>query len=133
MAHRKDGGAAASPLRPGLQGCDITDLEFDSATDPKEGGNGDLLPSHAPQINVLESFIAFCSGVVLRAFYHGTEAAVKRPRIKVTLNPRDLKKFTLEVTTMCKVSTSHRPAAVSPADIFRRSTTRTACKYSAPA
>ena len=43
MAHRKDGAAAASPLRAGLQGCDVSDLEFDSATDPKEGGNGDLL------------------------------------------------------------------------------------------
>jgi hypothetical protein len=40
MAQKKTGGTAASPLRPG---CDVSDLEFDSATDPKEGGNGDLL------------------------------------------------------------------------------------------
>ena len=47
----------------------------------------------------------------MRAFYNGTEAAVKRPRIKVTLNPRDLKKFTMEVTTMCKASTPpHLPS-----------------------
>ena len=44
------------------------------------------------------------SGVVLRAFHNGTEAAVKRPKIKVTLNPRELKKFTQEVMTMLKAS-----------------------------
>jgi hypothetical protein len=44
----------------------------------------------------------FVSGVVLRAFHNGTEAAVKRPKIKVTLNPRELKKFTQEVMTMIK-------------------------------
>jgi hypothetical protein len=44
----------------------------------------------------------FVSGVVLRAFHNGTEAAVKRPKIKVTLNPRELKKFTQEVMTMLK-------------------------------
>jgi hypothetical protein len=46
----------------------------------------------------------FVSGVVLRAFHNGTEAAVKRPKIKVTLNPRELKKFTQEVMTMIKAS-----------------------------
>jgi len=46
----------------------------------------------------------FVSGVVLRAFHNGTEAAVKRPKIKVTLNPRELKKFTQEVITMIKAS-----------------------------
>jgi hypothetical protein len=43
-----------------------------------------------------------CAGVVLRAFHNGTEAAVKRPKVKVTLNPRELKKFTQEVMTMLK-------------------------------
>ena len=51
----------------------------------------------------------FVAGIVLRAFHNGTEAAVKRPKIKVTLNPRELKKFTQEVTTMFKASDSHRP------------------------
>ncbi len=46
----------------------------------------------------------FVSGVVLRAFHNGTEAAVKRPKIKVTLNARELKKFTQEVMTMLKAS-----------------------------
>ncbi len=46
----------------------------------------------------------FAAGVVLRAFLNGTEAAVKRPKIKITLNPRELKKFTQEVTTMLKAS-----------------------------
>ncbi len=51
----------------------------------------------------LSIFVAnFVSGVVLRAFHNGTEAAVKRPKIKVTLNPRELKKFTQEVMTMIK-------------------------------
>jgi hypothetical protein len=51
----------------------------------------------------LSIFVAnFVPGVVLRAFHNGTEAAVKRPKIKVTLNPRDLKKFTQEVITMIK-------------------------------
>jgi hypothetical protein len=40
MAQKKAGGTAVSQLRPG---CDVSDLKFDSATDPKEGGNGDLL------------------------------------------------------------------------------------------
>ena len=44
----------------------------------------------------------FVAGLVLRAFLNGTEAAVKRPKIKVTLNPRELKKFTQEVMTMIK-------------------------------
>jgi hypothetical protein len=47
----------------------------------------------------------YCAaGVVLRAFLNGSEAAVKRPKIKVTLNPRDLQKFKQEVTTMLKAS-----------------------------
>ena len=46
----------------------------------------------------------FAAGVVLRAFLNGTEAAVKRPKIKVTLNQRELKQFTQEVTTMIKAS-----------------------------
>ena len=46
----------------------------------------------------------FAAGVVLRAFLNGTEAAVKRPKIKVTLNARELKQFTQEVTTMIKAS-----------------------------
>jgi hypothetical protein len=33
-------GAVASPQLPGLHLCDISDLKFDSATDPKEGGFG---------------------------------------------------------------------------------------------
>ncbi len=49
--------------------------------------------------------VLFCvPGVVLRAFLNGTEAAVKRPKMKVTLNTRDLKKFTQEVNTMIKAS-----------------------------
>jgi hypothetical protein len=51
----------------------------------------------------------FVAGVVLRAFLNGTEAAVKRPKIKVTLNQRELKKFTQEVTTMVKASNALRP------------------------
>ena len=50
----------------------------------------------------------FAAGVVLRAFLNGTEAAVKRPKIKVTLNPRELKKFSQEVTTMLKASSALR-------------------------
>ncbi len=44
------------------------------------------------------------AGIVLRAFLNGTEAAVKRPKSKVVLNPRDLRKFTQEVATMLKAS-----------------------------
>jgi hypothetical protein len=40
---------------------------------------------------------------VLRAFKHGTEVALKCPRNKITLNARDLKSFTQEVTTMARV------------------------------
>ena len=54
----------------------------------------------------------FAAGVVLRAFLNGTEAAVKRPKIKVTLNPRDLKKFTQEVNTMIKASNLLRSCAL---------------------
>ncbi len=55
----------------------------------------------------------FVAGVVLRAFHNGTEAAVKRPKVKVTLNPRELKKFTQEVTTMFKASDAHGPHCLS--------------------
>ena len=51
----------------------------------------------------------FVAGIVLRAFHNGTEAAVKRPKMKVTLIPRELKKFTQEVTTMFKASNALRP------------------------
>jgi len=44
------------------------------------------------------------AGVVLRAFYQGTEVAVKRPKIKLTLNARDLKRLTQEVHAMHKAS-----------------------------
>jgi hypothetical protein len=59
-----------------------------------------------PVIRDRVSFVVanFVPGVVLRAFHNGTEAAVKRPKIKVTLNPRELKKFTQEVMTMLKAS-----------------------------
>ena len=60
----------------------------------------DCMPNAAPH---------FVAGIVLRALHNGTEAAVKRPKIKVTLNPRELKKFTQEVTTMFKASTALRP------------------------
>jgi hypothetical protein len=43
-------------------------------------------------------------GVVLRAFFNGTEAAVKRPKAKLTLSARDLKMFSKEVQTMLKAS-----------------------------
>ena len=56
--------------------------------------------------------ILLVAGVVLRAFLNGTEAAVKRPKVKVTLNPRDLKKFTQEVTTMLKASDARGPFAL---------------------
>ncbi len=55
-------------------------------------------------LNVFLCILYSAAGVVLRAFLNGTEAAVKRPKVKVTLNARDLKKFTQEVTTMFKVS-----------------------------
>lgn len=44
------------------------------------------------------------AGVVLRAFYEGTEVAVKRPKMKLTLNARDLKRLTQEVHAMHKAS-----------------------------
>ncbi len=44
------------------------------------------------------------AGVVLRAFFNGTEAAVKRPKAKFTLSARDLKMFSKEVQTMLKAS-----------------------------
>ena len=113
MSQASGSGAAASPQLPGLQLCDISDLKFDSATEPKEGGNGNV---NAPQChtmltvdNALNSYLV--AGVVLRAFLNGTEAAVKRPKVKVTLNPRDLKKFTQEVTTMLKASDARGPPA----------------------
>ncbi len=104
-------GAAASPQLPGLQLCDISDLILDSATEPKEGGNGNVDAPHTMLTieNALISYIV--AGVVLRAFLNGTEAAVKRPKVKVTLNPRDLKKFTQEVTTMLKASDARGPLA----------------------
>ena len=60
----------------------------------------DCMPNAAPH---------FVAGIVLRALHNGTEAAVKRPKIKVTLNQRELKKFTQEVTTMLKASSALRP------------------------
>ena len=111
MSQASGSGAAASPQLPGLQLCDISDLILDSATEPKEGGNGNIDAPHTMSTvdNALISY--FVAGVVLRAFLNGTEAAVKRPKVKVTLNPRDLKKFTQEVTTMLKASDARGPPA----------------------
>jgi hypothetical protein len=50
MSQASGSGAAASPQLPGLQLCDISNLKFDSATDPKEGGSGNTIrctPRHA--------------------------------------------------------------------------------------
>ena len=112
MSQASGKGAGASPQLPGLQLCDISDLKFDSATEPKEGGNGNVNAPHTMLTvdNALISYIV--AGVVLRAFLNGTEAAVKRPKVKVTLNPRDLKKFTQEVTTMLKASDARGPFAL---------------------
>ena len=62
---------------------------------------------------------------MLRAFLKGTEVAVKRPRVKITLNPQQLKTFTREVTTMLKASGLY-PVVAPSSDISYRSTTRTA-------
>jgi hypothetical protein len=37
----------ASPQLPGLQACEISDLTLDTATEPKEGGNGNTVAPHA--------------------------------------------------------------------------------------
>jgi hypothetical protein len=72
--------------------------------------------------HMLDVIAYFAAGVVLRAFLNGTEAAVKRPKIKVTLNPRDLKKFTQEVNTMIKASNllsfAPHPTAISAAQLL---------------
>jgi hypothetical protein len=44
MAQATGRGAAASLQLSGLQVCDISDLTFDSATEPKEGGYGMFTP-----------------------------------------------------------------------------------------
>ena len=43
MAQAAGGGAAAPPQLPGLQVCDISDITFDSSTEPKEGGFGNAM------------------------------------------------------------------------------------------
>ena len=43
MAQATGGGAAAPQQLPGLQVCDISDITFDSATEPKEGGFGNAM------------------------------------------------------------------------------------------
>ena len=43
------------------------------------------------------------AGQVLRAFFKGREVAVKRPIVELTLNDRDLKVFTREVSVQAKV------------------------------
>jgi hypothetical protein len=44
----------------------------------------------------------------MRVFYNGTEAALKRPKVNVALNARDLRDFEKEVATMFKVNTTFR-------------------------
>ena len=60
-------------------------------------------PSPPPPLAPLSVSFACGAGVVLRAFKQGTEVALKCPKNKITLNPRDLKSFTQEVTTMARV------------------------------
>ena len=43
MAQSAGGGTAAPPQLPGLQVCDISDITFDPATEPKEGGFGNAM------------------------------------------------------------------------------------------
>jgi hypothetical protein len=50
MAQSSGRGATASLHFTGLQVCDISDLIFDPATEPKEGGNGNAL--HAAPLKV---------------------------------------------------------------------------------
>lgn len=45
----------ASPQLPGLQACEISDLTLDTATEPKEGGNGNTVAPHA----ALQNFDGF--------------------------------------------------------------------------
>jgi hypothetical protein len=74
---------------------------------------------------MLDVIAYFAAGVVLRAFLNGTEAAVKRPKIKVTLNPRDLKKFTQEVNIMIKASNLLR--SPPDGDLISSAACRAAC------
>jgi hypothetical protein len=43
VAQFTGGGTAAPPQLPGLQMCDISDITFDPATEPKEGGFGNAM------------------------------------------------------------------------------------------
>ncbi len=62
-----------------------------------------MMPPAPPPLTPLPVSFTCGAGVVLRAFKHGTEVALKCPRNKITLNARDLKSFTQEVTTMARV------------------------------
>jgi hypothetical protein len=42
--------------------------------------------------------------MVHHAYMNGSEVAVKSPKVKVALNPRDLRKFEKEVSLQAKVS-----------------------------
>jgi hypothetical protein len=72
MSQASGSGAAASQQLPGLQLCDISDLILDSATEPKEGGNGNVNAPHT-MLTVDNALISyFVAGVVLRAFLNGS-------------------------------------------------------------
>ncbi len=55
-------------------------------------------------VTTLNSFSNAFAGIVHHAYMNGSEVAVKSPKVKVALNPRDVRKFEKEVSLQAKVS-----------------------------
>jgi serine/threonine protein kinase len=100
MAHAHTGGAVASPTVAGLLLCDRSKINFISTTPPQEGG----------------------CGIVYHAHMNGIEVAVKFPKMKIALNPRELKRFEREIALQAKVRHPHcvqiMAGSLNPSDPF---------------
>jgi hypothetical protein len=100
MAQSHAGSTSAALPFAGLLRCDRSKITFISTTPPQEGGFGEL------QLSVVRAcaFSKVFAGIVHHAHMNGIEVAVKCPKMKIALNPRELKKFEKEITLQAKVS-----------------------------
>jgi hypothetical protein len=102
MAQAHAGSASAALPFAGLLRCDRSKITFISTTPPQEGGFGELQLWAGRACVFLKVF----AGIVQHAHMNGIEVAVKCPKMKLALNPRELKKFEKEITLQAKVSHS---------------------------